>query len=164
MVASAPSSCNVLKTCWLRPAATTRPAPRKLRLPLRPVRQSLPVAPRMRTFSPGASFARKVSKSQAETPRLCRAAAVSARRPANCSPCRHSRISRIGDVQREASTAPSPDGVPFVIAEHQRIASFHHFACENEICCVLFDLRPGESDFVALREAYPHVVEEGLRA
>src|SRR2546430_1966694 len=54
-----------------------------------------------------------------------------ARRPANCSPCRHSRISRIGDVQSEASTAPSPDGVPFVIAEHQRIASFHHFACEK---------------------------------
>src|SRR5207244_2219985 len=27
MVASAPSSCNVLKTCWLGPVATTRPAP-----------------------------------------------------------------------------------------------------------------------------------------
>ena len=112
MVASAPSSRNVLKTCRLRPAATTRPAPRKLRLPLRPVRQSLPVAPRMRTFSPGASFARKMSKSQAETPGLCRAAAVSARRPANCSPCRRFRISRIGDVQREAQRRQVQTGFP----------------------------------------------------
>ena len=138
---------------------------RKLRISLRPVCQSLPVAPRMRRFrlAPGLR-GRRAKARRGRRGWAGRAAAVSARRPANCSPCRRSRISRIGDVQREASTAPSPDGVPFVIAEHQRIASFHHFACQDEICCVLFHLRPGETDFVALLEAYSHVVEEGLRA
>ena len=57
MIASAPRLCNVFRTSGLRPAATTRAAPRSLAILIASLPVT-PVAPRTRTFSPGTSRAR----------------------------------------------------------------------------------------------------------
>src|SRR5438105_5065031 len=59
---------------------------------------------------------------------------------------------------------PAPDWAPFLVAEHQCVATFHHFTCEDQISFALFDSRAGKRDFVALAEAKSHVREKGLGA
>jgi hypothetical protein len=65
---------------------------------------------------------------------------------------------------REASMAPSPDGVPFVIAEDECVILLHDFTRKGEVCLALLYLRAGEGDLVSFTEAHAHIVEEGLRA
>jgi hypothetical protein len=64
----------------LRPAAITRPAPIRA-ASATAIRPDTPVAPSTSTVSPGCSMARRVSASQAPTPGLIMAAAVSSSRP-----------------------------------------------------------------------------------
>lgn len=80
MVASAPNSRSLPGTCALRPAATTRAAPNRFAICTASC-PATPVAPRIRTVSPGTSRARCVSESQADMPGLGRAAATKVSRP-----------------------------------------------------------------------------------
>jgi hypothetical protein len=110
-----PGGSSVPSTCWLRPAATTRPAPSSFAIFTAsfPV---IPVAPKMRTFSPGASSARNASESQAETPGLGRAASAFVidtigNRKAECSG--HHRAFRHRAVRCSSTT----DEYPLAIAQ-----------------------------------------------
>src|SRR6202040_3476261 len=121
MVASAPRSLNVLNTCSLRPAATTRPAPRCLAIWMASL-PATPVAPRTRTVSPRLSCARQTSESQADKAGFGRAAAVASLTP--------SGIGKHQDRNTTVRSAIIPYGgrdPPQNTRVHRQGCRLHHF-------------------------------------
>jgi hypothetical protein len=65
---------------------------------------------------------------------------------------------------REASSAPVPDRICFLVSQDERVVLLHHFPSKDEVCLALLHLRAGEGDLVTFTDVHAHVVEEGLWA